>query len=88
VAALPDLCWLFDEQTKFVNDALEKENEALDVENDRLEQHAQLLEELSARVADSGRTESISRTRTRTHAHAHARTHATSTTSPQACANI
>lgn len=43
-------------QTKFVNDALEKENDALERENERLDQHAQLLEQLSARVADSGGT--------------------------------
>jgi len=43
-------------QTKFVNDALEKENDALERENERLDQHAQLLEQLSARVADSGCT--------------------------------
>jgi hypothetical protein len=80
VAALPDLCWLFDEQTKFVNDALEKENEALYVENDRLEQHAQLLEELSARVADSGRTDSTSRTRTPSRTRTRTRTRTTSIT--------
>lgn len=39
-----------------MNDALEKENDALEKENERLDQHAQLLGQLSARVADSGCT--------------------------------